>query len=102
IRALHKVNLRGKTDEDWLKYHKQYINIWEHRYDFLPICEPIVAWELVTDSEYMPWLRHHGKPYLLPKEAKGRQRSPRRPQRSNQNLRCGIGAKMSSSSAPTQ
>ncbi|KAK5833635.1 hypothetical protein PVK06_017488 [Gossypium arboreum] len=55
----------GRTDEHWLTFHVQYINIWNNRYEFLSIREAIFAPKLVCYPEHMPWLRDHGKLYLL-------------------------------------
>ncbi|MBA0676879.1 hypothetical protein Goari_018326, partial [Gossypium aridum] len=66
--ALYKFDLHGRIDKDWLKFHDEYINIWECRYDFILIREPIISWELATAPKYMPWFRHHGKPYLQSEE----------------------------------
>ncbi|KAK5826080.1 hypothetical protein PVK06_020988 [Gossypium arboreum] len=50
----------------------------------------------------MPWFRHHGKPYLLAKEAKGRQRHTRRPRREPRHPRSKVVTKTSPLSTPTQ
>ncbi|MBA0726641.1 hypothetical protein Golax_002455, partial [Gossypium laxum] len=70
--------LRRNFDEHWPTFHVQYINIWNNRYGFLPTREAIVASELAYHSEYMPWFKVHGKPYLLAEEARGRQPYTRR------------------------
>ncbi|KAH1113959.1 hypothetical protein J1N35_007337 [Gossypium stocksii] len=87
IRSLHKVNLRGRTGEDWLKFHKEYINIWEYKYHFSLIREPFLTLEFVIAPEYMSWFRHHNKLYLLLEEVMGRQHCMRRPQRPHRNPR---------------
>ncbi|KAH1030978.1 hypothetical protein J1N35_043152 [Gossypium stocksii] len=51
------------------------------RYDFLPTRKAIIAVKLACDPEYKPWFRHHGKPYPLAEEVRGRQRYTRRPRR---------------------
>ncbi|MFQ6659396.1 hypothetical protein Gotur_028307 [Gossypium turneri] len=53
---------QGRIDGDCPKFHDEYINIWECRYDFILIREPVIAWELAIAPEYMPCFRHHGKP----------------------------------------
>ncbi|KAH1055844.1 hypothetical protein J1N35_033909 [Gossypium stocksii] len=50
----------------------------------------------------MPWFRHHGKPYLLAEEARGRQRHTRRPRRVSRHSRSGVVAETCPSSTPTQ
>ncbi|MBA0550437.1 hypothetical protein Golob_021385 [Gossypium lobatum] len=99
IVEMHKPN-RGKIDEDWAKFHEKYIYIWEHRYNFLPMCEPILAPELKTSPEYMTWFRYHSKSYLLSEEKKTKQFHQRRPRRPHMNPRSGVHALMESSSAP--
>ncbi|MBA0872483.1 hypothetical protein Goshw_014804 [Gossypium schwendimanii] len=44
----------GRTDEHWLTFHAQYINIWGNKYEFLPTREAIIALELAYNSKYMP------------------------------------------------
>ncbi|MBA0727674.1 hypothetical protein Golax_000642, partial [Gossypium laxum] len=59
-------------------------------YDSLSNREPIIAYVLACDSEYMPWFRHHGKPYLLVKEARGRLHHIRRPRRAPRHPWSGV------------
>ncbi|MBA0608712.1 hypothetical protein Godav_020901 [Gossypium davidsonii] len=72
IGDLHKIDLRERTEDGWAKFHGQYINIWEHKYDILLNCEQIIARELAVDSsiqglEQVPkWVHHrhqHNKRY---------------------------------------
>ncbi|MBA0865823.1 hypothetical protein Goshw_015758, partial [Gossypium schwendimanii] len=49
---LHLIDLR-RQDENWSIFHWQHINMWNHRYDFLPTRQPIIIPELACDSEYM-------------------------------------------------
>ncbi|MBA0678017.1 hypothetical protein Goari_019384 [Gossypium aridum] len=72
---LHKIDLRGRTDENWLKFYAKYIYIWEHKL--------------------------HGKPYLLPDEERSRQHHRRRPRRPYMNIRPGVNASLESSLALT-
>ncbi|KAG8481738.1 hypothetical protein CXB51_026633 [Gossypium anomalum] len=68
----HKVNL-WLLNTDWPRHWSEYIEMWENRYDYIPTWEPIIVPELVCVPEYMPWLRIHGKPYLLSEEERRRQ-----------------------------
>ncbi|KAH1091267.1 hypothetical protein J1N35_018524 [Gossypium stocksii] len=68
IEDLHYIDLRGRIVENWPTFHMEYINLWNNRYNFLPIRKPIIVMELAYDLEYMSWFRHHGKPYLLAEE----------------------------------
>ncbi|PPR84389.1 hypothetical protein GOBAR_AA36322 [Gossypium barbadense] len=79
MEALHKLDLRGKTNENWRDYHKEYINIWDHRMKSLPIYEPFFSSDTTTCLEYMPWFRVADKPYLLLAEVKSRQLRLNRP-----------------------
>ncbi|MBA0702639.1 hypothetical protein Goari_022459 [Gossypium aridum] len=78
----------------------KYIYIWEHGYDFIPMCELILALELATSLKYMTWFRHHGKPYLLPEEQKTREHCRRSPRRTRMNPRLGVHAFVELSSTP--
>ncbi|MBA0783087.1 hypothetical protein Gotri_000859, partial [Gossypium trilobum] len=51
----------------------------EHRYDFLPTCEPFLTPKLETSPNYMDWFRHNSKSYLLLDSERSRQRPRRRP-----------------------
>ncbi|MBA0618630.1 hypothetical protein Godav_027943 [Gossypium davidsonii] len=73
---VHPINLRGWMGENWPIFHVQYINMWDNRYEFLPTRNAIVALELACDSDYMPWFRIYGKPYLYGKEARCNTPSP--------------------------
>ncbi|PPR99090.1 hypothetical protein GOBAR_AA21576 [Gossypium barbadense] len=64
IEDLHNINLQGRIDENWVIF--QHINIWNHKYKFIPNREPIIARELACDPEYMPWFRHHAATELGP------------------------------------
>ncbi|MBA0755480.1 hypothetical protein Gogos_020530 [Gossypium gossypioides] len=70
IEYLHNIDLWERIDENWPTFHAEYTNLWNNRYDFLPTREAIIALKLACDPEYMPWFRHHGKPYLLAEEAR--------------------------------
>ncbi|MBA0694244.1 hypothetical protein Goari_004560 [Gossypium aridum] len=60
---MHESN-RGRLNENWIRFHAEYINMWNNRYELLPHREAIIALELACDLEYMPWFRLLGKPYL--------------------------------------
>ncbi|MBA0729361.1 hypothetical protein Golax_023057 [Gossypium laxum] len=47
--------------------------MWEDRYDYIPILEPIIVPELACVPEYMLWFRIHGKPYLRSVDERQRQ-----------------------------
>ncbi|MBA0875573.1 hypothetical protein Goshw_003335, partial [Gossypium schwendimanii] len=49
------------------------MEMWEDKYEYIPTREPIIIPELACVSEYMPWFRIHGKPYLLTAEERQRQ-----------------------------
>ncbi|KAH1082424.1 hypothetical protein J1N35_022185 [Gossypium stocksii] len=87
IEDLYNIDLWGRTNDNWVTFHVQYINIWNHRYNFIPNYEPIIARELDCDPDYMPWFRHHGKQYLLSEEERGRQHHTKRPRRAPRNPR---------------
>ncbi|KAG8472972.1 hypothetical protein CXB51_034896 [Gossypium anomalum] len=68
----HKIDLR-QLHMDWPRFWSHYIQMWEDRCDYLPTREPIIVPELACVPEYMPWIRIHGKPYLLSEEERQRQ-----------------------------
>ncbi|MBA0644109.1 hypothetical protein Goklo_028319 [Gossypium klotzschianum] len=61
----------------------------QRRYDYLPTCEPFLTPELVTSSDYIDWLRHNDKLYLLPNVERSRQCCLRRSRRASSNPRSG-------------
>ncbi|MFQ6636423.1 hypothetical protein Gotur_013579 [Gossypium turneri] len=63
----HKIDLR-LLGTDWPRYWFEYTEMWENRQQYLPTREQIIVPELACVSEYMPWFRIHGKPYLLTPE----------------------------------
>ncbi|MBA0729091.1 hypothetical protein Golax_025745, partial [Gossypium laxum] len=63
----HKIDLR-QLHTDWPRFWSHYIQMWEDRYNYIPTREPIIIQELVCVPEYIPWLRIHGKLYLLSAE----------------------------------
>ncbi|PPR98071.1 hypothetical protein GOBAR_AA22593 [Gossypium barbadense] len=65
-----------------IEFHKDYIDIWDRRIDFILISEPFFKLDMMTSMEYMLWFRLVGKHYLLPVEARSRQIRLKGPQRS--------------------
>ncbi|MBA0662171.1 hypothetical protein Goklo_006351 [Gossypium klotzschianum] len=66
-RVLRQFRFR-RLNENWIRFHAEYISMWNNRYELLPHREAIIALELACDLEYMPWFRLLGKPYLLSEE----------------------------------
>lgn len=66
--------MRGRLDKDWATFHKKYIEFWQYKYAYLLTCEPFLTLKLQTSLDYIDWLRHHGKSYLLLTSEKSRQR----------------------------
>ncbi|KAF1899190.1 hypothetical protein Lal_00019312 [Lupinus albus] len=56
LQKQHKMDLRGKNDYNWQQKHDQWIQIWNHREDYvmndLPNVQPLYHY-----SEYMQWYR---------------------------------------------
>ncbi|KAG8472799.1 hypothetical protein CXB51_034729 [Gossypium anomalum] len=98
---LYNIDLRGRLEEDWPTFHKKYIEMWERRYDFLPMCEPFLILELATSPDYMDWFNYNDKSYLLPDSERNRQRRRRRPRRGPINPRLEDGDAMGSTSTPS-
>ncbi|MBA0552392.1 hypothetical protein Golob_023207, partial [Gossypium lobatum] len=61
----------------------------QRRYDYLPTCEPFLTPELVTSADYIDWLRHNDKLYLLSNVERSRQCCLRRSRRASNNPRSG-------------
>ncbi|PPR85876.1 hypothetical protein GOBAR_AA34822 [Gossypium barbadense] len=80
MEALYKLDLQGKADENWRDYHKEHIDIWDHRMKFLPICKPF-SYVTCAYLEYMPWFRVADKPCLLLVKAKSRELRQKMPRR---------------------
>ncbi|MBA0707697.1 hypothetical protein Golax_019726 [Gossypium laxum] len=76
--------------------------MWQRRYDDLPTCEPFLTPELVTSADYMDWLRHNNKLYLLLDAERSRQRHLRRSIQASNNPRSGEHAMGGSISAPNR
>ncbi|MBA0695985.1 hypothetical protein Goari_002575, partial [Gossypium aridum] len=66
LEELHKVNLWGKTDKDWAKFHEKYINIWEHRYEIIPMPNLVLALELATSRRRPRRFRMNPKSGVMP------------------------------------
>ncbi|XP_040966160.1 uncharacterized protein [Gossypium hirsutum] len=79
---LHPIDLVGRPDENCIRFHAEYINIWSNWYEFLPSREAIFIPDLPCYLEYMPWFRLVGKPYLRSEEDGSGKPHTRRPQRS--------------------
>ncbi|MBA0803017.1 hypothetical protein Gohar_013269 [Gossypium harknessii] len=86
---VHTTDLWGWTDENWLIFHVQYINMWDNMYEFLTTREAIIALKLACNPDYMSWFRIRSKPYLYGEEAKSRQMHMKRPRRASIHPRIG-------------
>ncbi|MBA0668198.1 hypothetical protein Goklo_001144, partial [Gossypium klotzschianum] len=87
LKELHKVGMHGKNDENWQELHKEYIEAWDHRMNFLPICEPFFLADTVACLEYLPWFRLASKLYLLLLKARSKKKQRRLPQQ-QRRARC--------------
>ncbi|KAF1867473.1 hypothetical protein Lal_00049902 [Lupinus albus] len=61
----HKMDLRGKNDYNWQQKHDQWIQIWNHREDYvmngLPSVQPLHHY-----SQYMQWYLQMTRKYISP------------------------------------
>ncbi|MBA0818951.1 hypothetical protein Gohar_027839, partial [Gossypium harknessii] len=73
--------------------------MWQRRFDYLPTRETFLTLKLTTSPNYMDWLSHNGKLYLLPDEERSRQHRCRRPKQGPINTRSGKHAARGSTSA---
>ncbi|MFQ6622890.1 hypothetical protein Gotur_002578 [Gossypium turneri] len=83
--AIGSVRYRG---EAWIKFHAEYINMWNNQDEFLPHYEAIFAPKLACYPEYMSWFRLVGKPYLLSEEDRSGQPHTNRPQQLPTHPKC--------------
>ncbi|MBA0856208.1 hypothetical protein Goshw_024703 [Gossypium schwendimanii] len=70
---LHKIDMRGRLEEDWTTFHKKYIEFWHKQYE---------------------------KPYLLSVSKRSRQHRCRRTRRGHLNPRSGGNVAEGSTSTP--
>ncbi|KAG8503651.1 hypothetical protein CXB51_001637 [Gossypium anomalum] len=68
LNELHKVDIRGKNNDNWPQWHGEHIEAWERRMQSLPSRESFFSIDMVADVEYLPWFRLVGKSYLLSSE----------------------------------
>ncbi|KAF1898501.1 hypothetical protein Lal_00032081 [Lupinus albus] len=65
LQKQHKMDLRGKNDYNWQQKHNQWIQIWNHREDYvmngLPNVQPSYHY-----SEYMKWYLQRTRKYISP------------------------------------
>ncbi|KAH1038732.1 hypothetical protein J1N35_040475 [Gossypium stocksii] len=72
LNDLHKINLRGRLEGYWPKFHNNYIEMWQRRYDYLPMRESFLTSELGISPDYIDWFKHNNMPYLLPDAERSR------------------------------
>ncbi|KAF1899614.1 hypothetical protein Lal_00019742 [Lupinus albus] len=65
LQKQHKMDLRWKNDYNWQQKHYQWIQIWNHREDYimngLPNVQPLYHY-----SEYMQWYLQRTRKYISP------------------------------------
>ncbi|KAF1898248.1 hypothetical protein Lal_00033014 [Lupinus albus] len=68
LQKQHKMDPRGKNDYNWQQKHDQWIQIWNHREDYvmngLPNVQPLYHY-----SEYMQWYLQRTRKYISPDRA---------------------------------
>ncbi|KAI3469043.1 hypothetical protein Pfo_025706 [Paulownia fortunei] len=52
--TLHDVDRRGRSGEDWVRYHREYVSQWANRHQFIIINPPITGSDS-TEPRYMNW-----------------------------------------------
>ncbi|KAF1881901.1 hypothetical protein Lal_00038543 [Lupinus albus] len=65
LQKQHKMDLRGKNDYNWQQKHDQWIQIWNHREDYVMNGLPNVQ-HLYHYSEYMQWYLQRTRKYISP------------------------------------
>ncbi|GFS30575.1 pectin lyase-like superfamily protein [Actinidia rufa] len=54
--ALHGIDMRGRTHTDWTQFHREHIDHWHHRHEYL-VVGVIDAAAMRYDDPYMVWYR---------------------------------------------
>ncbi|KAF1876187.1 hypothetical protein Lal_00006818, partial [Lupinus albus] len=65
LQKQHKMDLRGKNDYNWQQKHDQWIQIWNHREDYVMNGLPNVQ-HLYHYSQYMQWYLQRTRKYISP------------------------------------
>ncbi|KAI3445449.1 hypothetical protein Pfo_002114 [Paulownia fortunei] len=52
--TLHDVDRRGRSGEDWARYHREYVSQWANRHQFIIVNPPITGSDS-TEPRYMDW-----------------------------------------------
>lgn len=54
--ALHRIDMRGRAHTDWTQFHREHIDRWHHRREFL-VVGVIDTAAMHYDDPYMIWYR---------------------------------------------
>ena len=54
--TLHGIDMRGRTRTDWTQFHREHIERWQHRREYLVVGDIDVA-DMHYDDPYMVWYR---------------------------------------------
>lgn len=99
MKELHKVDMRGKDNTDWLVWHKEHIEVWDRRMQSIPIREQFFSMDTAATDDYLAWFRTTDKLYMLSPEERSWQIRVKRSRRMPEHTRKGYDYTTSSSSA---
>jgi len=63
LNHLHKLDMRGRQDENWVTRHAQWIHVWNNRHDLTLTGVPMLG-PLQHTMEYMSWYTSNSCLYL--------------------------------------
>ena len=67
LNQVHKDDLRGRNDRDWVAHHHQWIAIWNDRQNQIIQCTPFSGNDHLRDQTlYMQWYTNHTIRYISP------------------------------------
>ncbi|KAL7245333.1 hypothetical protein ACSBR2_000624 [Camellia fascicularis] len=61
--AFHELDLRGTKTKDWVKHHKEWIQLWDQHQTHISIGEPWVG-DMHDDDPYMVWYQRITRRYI--------------------------------------
>ena len=56
LSALHRIDMRGRSDQDWSTVHRDYIQLWMSRHDYIIHGDPFDG-TMDYHDPYMQWYR---------------------------------------------
>ncbi|KAK5802888.1 hypothetical protein PVK06_030516 [Gossypium arboreum] len=92
MKELHKVDMQGKDNTDWLVWHKEHIEVWDRKMQSIPIREQFFSMDTAATDDYLAWFRTTDKLYMLSPEERSWQirvkRSRQMPEHTRKEYDC--------------